>query len=1044
VLKTVQTELNWPSEASLFDPKGSGVSIIATLARNKIQQRINKLKGGENARVGILTPDPNSRTTQSPLALVCEFHKTIPIETLQELHTLAWNFSRTPLLITIEPHRLRAFTCCELPERDLSNDMKLKAEISEVEYTFEQPKSLSDKAAAALHWLNIANGVIQRRYPQRFDRSQTADNTLLDNLKVVRYKLHEDGLDFDLIHDLLARLIFIQFLFQRCDSKGVSALNETYLKRLYQENILSSECKNLGDILNNYDDTYALFKYLNQHFNGDLFTGKSDSKEEREREWRKETRQVRKKHISLLRDFVLGEMEIRTGQRALWPFYSFDTIPLEFISNIYESFVTKRKGTVYTPVHLVDFVLDGVLPWDGDEWDLKILDPACGSGIFLVRAYQRLVHRWKNANPDTPVRTDVLKRLLTHNLTGVDIDQHAVRVASFSLYLAMCDELNPRHYWKQIRFPKLRGVKLITSDFFSEEISGFNTETDSDTYDLVIGNPPWGKNQVKETCKEFDSDAASSWSKKYQWPISYGDPGTLFIAKAAKLTKKHGQISVLQPSGTLLYNQSGPAIRQRKQLFSQHQVEEIVNLSSLRFGLFNTAVGPSSIITLRPCEKDHDYTFTYIIVKPGVAGENDYRLVIDPYDVHEVHSQEAVNDPLVLTALTWGGPRDLAFLRQLARFPTIKSYVEDGKLKTRMGVVRGNRKKNELAIKNQKFFTERDFPQSSLLHLKASDITVNEDSYIHDRDSTDFSAFESPQLLIKRSWRRVTGRFRAVRILPEKKEKVLCSDSYISVNSVSGDTLALDAACLALNSQLATYYLLLTSSQFSNYRDTTTVKEILSVPCPPVENVSLETIRSFTELDLNVNEAFNFKESEHVLIKDLIETTLPYFKEGETSVACKATHRNENKQSQELTAYCDWFLRVLTAMFGADKSISATIFEESDDFHLPVRLIAIHLDWPKQTPVSIESFNEGELSNKLTELYSNLSGEIENSLIYFKKIARVFSTIEHDGKMVPTIFIAKPDERRYWTRSIAMRDADEVASEILNWHETKDREMNAG
>ena len=87
------------------------------------------------------------------------------------------------------------------------------------------------------------------------------------------------------------------------------------------------------------------------------------------------------------------------GKGSSGDLYSFDVVPLEFISSIYEEFVT-AKGAHYTPGYLVDFMLDEVLPWGGEQWDLKILDPACGSGIFLVKAYQRLIQRWKNAHPD--------------------------------------------------------------------------------------------------------------------------------------------------------------------------------------------------------------------------------------------------------------------------------------------------------------------------------------------------------------------------------------------------------------------------------------------------------------------------------------------------------------------------------------------------------------------------------------------------------------------------------------------------------------------
>ncbi len=1039
MLKTAQAELGWPSSDTLFNPPGSGAAVIADLARTKIQQRINQLEVGLNARIGILTSEPNSSSTQAPLALVCEFQRPVSITTLRELHILAWNFSRTPLLVTIEPHRLRAFSCCQQPERKQLDEVMLRAEILEAEYKADQPHSLNDHVTAALHWLNLSNGVLQRRYPKRFDRRNSADNTLLENLNVVRERLHESGLDYDLIHDLLARLIFIQFLFQRRDSNGTPALNPAHLNRLHQQGVLANSHKSLGDILGDHDDTYALFKHLNERFNGDLFPGKSSSDEEREREWRKEMRKVRSKHLNLLRNFVLGEMTIRSGQLALWPLYSFDTIPLEFVSSIYEAFVTKRKGTVYTPVHLVDFVLDGVLPWEGGEWNLKILDPACGSGIFLVRAFQRLAHRWKNANPATPINTKVLKRLLTHNLTGVDIDPHAVRVASFSLYLAMCDELDPRHYWQQIRFPELRNERLIVADFFSEEALGLRTEQDAESYDLVIGNPPWGKNQIKEVFKEFGSEAAKSWSKKYHWPISYGDPGTLFAAKALRLTKSEGVVSLLQPTQTLLLNQSGPAVKQRRKLFTEHQVIEVANLSALRFGLFKKAVGPSSLITIRPKCSGQPYSLTYIVVKPGTAADNDYRFVIDPYDVHELQSSDAAEDPLVWTALTWGGPRDLALLSHLSRFPTISSYEHEGKLRTRWGVVRGNRKKLQQSIVGRKFFSDRDFPEDSLLHLDAETIPVNTDPYTHGRDSTDLLPFESPQFLIKRSWRRKTGRFRAVCISNEQKG-VLCSNSYVTVSASGGDREALDSACLTLNSRLATYHLLLTSAQFSNYRDTTNVSELLSVPCPVPGTTSHQNIETYDDVDREVHKAFGLKESEQVLIDDLFEITLPYFKKGESSIACQPTQRLEQHPEAELAVYLQWFIRVLNATFGINSPVCATLFEESEEYRLPIRLVAIHLDWPNRPPISIEPLNEGALANKLTELYTHLSGEAGNGPTCYRRVARIFDTIQQDGKSIPTIFIAKPDEKRYWTRSIAMRDADEIALEIMDWHHSGQQE----
>ena len=111
------------------------------------------------------------------------------------------------------------------------------------------------------------------------------------------------------------------------------------------------------------------------------------------------------------------------------------------------------------------------------------------------------------------------------------VDRHAVRTASFSLYLAMCDEIDPRHYWTQVRFPNLRDRCLVSRDFFSEEDARFRTNEDAGLYDIVVGNALWGKGTINE------SSPARGWAKQYEWPVSYGDIGPLFLAKSAALVK---------------------------------------------------------------------------------------------------------------------------------------------------------------------------------------------------------------------------------------------------------------------------------------------------------------------------------------------------------------------------------------------------------------------------------------------------------------------------------------------------------------------------
>lgn len=1040
-LEQAAERLGWPSPSLVLEPPGAGLRVLTELARKKIQARILEMPGGAGMRIGLLANAPAEAGGQAPLAIVCEFPRTAPQATLLELHRLAWNFSHAPSLIVVEPQRLRLFTCCEPPENPI--DDVLPAELPEAGFLFAE--ATVSAAQSALHWINLAGGELARRYPERFRREKCADQSLLENLKAVRDELCKErsgrpALPLDAIHDLLARLIFVQFLFHRCDAQGQSALDAAFLERLHREGRLQHLHADLPSVLRHHADTYALLRFLDERFNGDLFPGKDMAQEQRSEAWSAEMAQIRPTHLNYLADFVEGKLKLGSGQFALWRMYAFDAIPLEFVSSIYEAFVNKRTSTVYTPVPLVDFLLDGVLPWEGEEWDLTILDPACGSGVFLVRAFQRLVNRWRQAHPGRQPDGALLKQLLEYNLYGVDIDPAAIRVASFSLYLAMCDEIDPRRYWDEIRFPCLRNIRLIEGDFFDESLPGLNTEADVGRYDLVIGNPPWGKNSIKDSEINSGSKAASNWAKAHAWPVSYGDIGPLFLAKGTQLIKRGGWFSLLQPAGILLWNQSAPARLTRARLFTSATIEELANLSLVRFGLFSKAVGPCVIVTGRPKDNSDYASVNYIVVKPyGVMGE-EYSFELSAYDVHEITVHDAVNDQLVWTTYIWGGNRDRVLINRLSRMTTVANMVERGALSKRRGINRGNKECVQPQTLNMRILEQPNFPPSTFLELNSGQLAKNTDPRTTSGDSNDLSAFELPQVLVKMGWTIKTGRFRAERVCGEP---ALCSDSYISLGGRIADPNVLDAAVLCFNSIFATYFLLLTSGRFANYRPAPTVEDLLQVPCPPPRSGLLDGLETYEQVDERTREAFRLSDCDWALIEDLFEYTLPFFKGGDKAVPRLPTKRGEDS---ELTTYTQWLMDVMQATFGRQRAWSATVFEEQMG-QLPVRLIALH--FPIQAEPSddeqalsnkfrhlltsdcvpkIKSMAQGTLADELLRLQKVLTQREGNGGFVYRRILRVYDTVEG----IPTIFIAKPDEARFWTRSMAMRDADEIAADILD------------
>ncbi len=1032
LLELAHEKLHWPTPQEILEPRGAGPSVYAQVAREKLGRTISKLSDGHGVQIGVLAANPQGNSTEIPIALVCDFPGELSEETLKKTYRLAWNFYRTPSLITTEPNRLRIWTCHEEPPKE-DDIIKPVINISKQELESFNQLSVSDQAAESLrlHWADLVSGQFFQEHSQRFQRSQAADQMLLRNLKSVRKKLQQNRLDDDTIHDLLARIIFIQFLFDRQESEGNPALNTTLLEHLYRIGELSTRYSHLAEILRNHRDTYRFFRWLNGKFNGDLFPGKGATDEERKAEWQTEEQKVKQTHLNILAHFVSGDVDIETGQLSLWSYYHFDIIPLDFISSIYEEFVSKESGTGihYTPEHIVDFVLDGVLPWDSQEWDINILDPACGSGIFLVKAFQRLMYRWEKAHKKRIQPSD-LKKLLENNLFGVDVDAQAVRVASFSLYLTMLDKVEPQYYWEnEFRFPRLREHQLVAADFFEENKEGFRSVQDAGKYDLVVGNAPWGKNTV--------TPAAKSWAGDV-WTIPYGNIGPLFLPKAAALTKPGGQVAMMQPALALIFNQVSTAQEFRVRLFSEFKIDEIVNLSALRFGLFKDAISPACIITMSVILPDGE-PFTYICPKPVMTNEDNYHIVIEPPDINTIYPQEAIANPLVWTALMWGGRRDLSLMKRLSKESNLRKLRQNKTAIIRQGIVRGDKKKEKPEIKNRRILKSDNFINNNLLFLNANNLPINNDSRINSRNSFYPPAFQIPQIIFKLSWQKNNGRFRSVIIEADNKNLgIICSESYVSIHIPHKSVSVLNAACLAYNSKVAVYYLLLSSGRFASYIPEVNVPDLLDVPIPKLLVEELQNIKTIDDIDERIRQAFEFKDSEWVLINDLFNYTLPDFKGDSASPGRQRTIRKNNSQSQnntepEITEYCEYFLRVIKAGFGQDKQVCATIFQEITNTFLPVRLVAIYLNRPDCHGVHIEPINSPDLMERLENLnkFYMERGSIEDGGIFYQRVARIYDSVQLNGMNIPTIYLIKPDKIRYWTRSMALRDADEVAADIM-------------
>jgi hypothetical protein len=368
--------------------------------------------------------------------------------------------------------------------------------------------------------------------------------------------------------------------------------------------------------------------------------------------------------------------------------------------------------------------------------------------------------------------------------------------------------------------------------------------------------------------------------------------------------------------------------------------------------------------------------------------------------------------------------------------------TEEQVLLTREGIIRGSSdQRDEPQIMKRRILERPNFPEFDALAIDADSLPTNHNPKVHRHDSSDFSAFELPQLLIKQSILKDIGRFQAELVRAgDDGRGVICTQSYVSVHQFNGQDDWLRAACLAFRSRLSAYYLTLTSRMAFD-RGEALAGHMLDVPIPQPSNTLIGDDIEPDQIDRLVEEAFCLKEPERVLISDLIDFG---YREGATKSgqrpARKPTVRSQNDKEDDLLQYADFFLKTLRATFGKERAVRATVFEEADGQpRLPVRMVAIHLDWPQRRRVLLKDpMTANRLRSELTHFYEkqllvrSRDGEPITCGLGFRRVARLFVSHEaKDGTKVPTVLLVKPDERRYWTRSQGLRDADELAAAVV-------------
>ena len=582
-------------------------------------------------------------------------------EAVVELHAALWNQGLASLLLVLSGDTVRAFSLARIPQSGENHDFDNRCLVWEL-------NAVTNALALKDIIYGAESGRLWQQHADYFRSKERIDQVLLENLTASHQMLCDMGLSSDAAQALLIQAMFIAYLEDR-DITG----QEYFLTA--SDSIAGTFCTLLQSATANTLD--RLFKSLREDFNGDLFVAPCsfDTKGPRPR--------LTRSHLAILARFRSGREEMGSGasQFRFWG-YNFKYIPIELISAVYDRFLGEREaqrreqGAYYTPMFLADTVISQV--WDALSAATKdkglFLDPACGSGVFLVRSFQRLCEHWRETRKSKTVRWASLLNILSR-LRGWDLNSGAVRVAVFSLYIALLEEVSPPDIRLLIKrgklLPELWGRTLCSQDFFTVPPHDLRA-------DVVVGNPPWSS-------RRGPNRSSVKWCDAEHLPMPGKEDAWAFVWKSLRHLPEHGVVAFLLPAMGFLHNHAENAVAARNQFMREARIFRIVNFADLRFQLFEGAVRPAALIIFRRgVQEASGYRFDYWAPKADLNLKIKRLITLSSADKCLVTSRIAEEDPLVFKRRLWMNDPDAKLFNYLELFPKLDNLVSEyGDLKRR-------------------------------------------------------------------------------------------------------------------------------------------------------------------------------------------------------------------------------------------------------------------------------------------------------------------------------------------------------------------------
>jgi N-6 DNA Methylase len=979
----------------------TGGVIEAEALRNDNQQLEKRLKYSP-----VIDPEQINATavfelSGSPCIYFTQLEQSDPDpRELARLHKLSWNHGLAPMLWVVTPTNVRLYNCYSEPT--ISNpESNLIALFENTEASLKQ---LNEHASR----LQLESGEFwQWQNAKQIDRKKRVDRVLVEDLQASEKKLRAEGLESQVAHALLMRSIFVAYL----QDRGI--LDTQFFRSRF-------DVDSFVDLLNDISATSVLFEWLKVTFNGDMFPVSSGATQNF----------YEARHLKIVKDLVGGRTEITTGQGRFWRFYDFKVIPVELMSSIYENFLYSKDAKAarelsvhYTPINLVDLVLDEV--FKDLNGSAKVLDLSCGSGVFLVESLRRLVvKRWMNGEERS---RQLIRDTLYHQIYGVDVEPQAIQIAAFSLYLTALEldyELDCNTpISDELRFQELIGRNLFSSNTFDESATFNKLEPFVNRdFDAIVGNPPWTQSKANQLATDYCKRKRPDEGYPKGYPIARSDnPDQAFLWRIGDFSNEKTKIGLLL-HGKPFFSQTPKAHKAKESLLKRFKPSIIVNLSNLREEwIFPGSRAPTLIIIAecRPAEPNDSF---YFICPDRSFDFNRHGIIeISPENIKRLSVDGAATDPDMLKVASWAGARDLYLIQKLkTEFPCIKEFI--GKpLSNGFKMGTGKEVPEELLL--QKWLSSGEMPKYKVDSNKLGLLL-----YIQ-MEAPRKSTIYNPPLVVFSQTPDSEGIYSAF-----SEEIIVYTQKYSGISLAQEDVRLANYLNAIVNSSVISYFLFLTASSWGIERDEVTLQDLsrIPVPTPNAENVNLvsrivaiehqlrtsssaEYHRLKNQLNNAVFELYGLDQTEQVLVEDGVNLTINLRMKRESSVALRKPTLDELKlYALQLIGVIQPFLQTLR-----ERVLVAEVIEVSQS---PLQVVKFSF-LPAPEPVHIVQISQvQELKAVLNRIAEHLPEQIADR-IYTCRDLRIYT-----GK---DIYIVKPAQKRYWSRSAGLNDADLILSEHL-------------